>query len=168
VLRYITRVIYPPEIPTTGDVLEDYNPNTTKSLNVNGYDNALGRQALLTSDTVLDCLTYYVNKAFRGRAYSYIFTTPPAMHGQELYYVFYNGQATDVFFRPINVTLAHMMQRYWINFAQSGNPNAEGLPLFSQWGKDSNVQQLSLADVGPTLDPTNNERCRWWQLGLYL
>jgi cholinesterase len=168
VLRYITRVLYPPTIPTSGDILEDYDPRTSRSLSVTGYDNAQGRQAFLTSETVISCLTYYLNKAFVGRAYSYIFTTPPAMHGQELYYVFYNGQSTDVFYRPINVTLAHIMQDYWINFARFGNPNAKGLPYFSRWGNDSSLQQLSLADIGPTRDPTDNERCRWWQLGLYI
>ena len=90
------------------------------------------------------------------------------MHGQELYYVFYNEQETDIHHRPINVTLAHIMQDYWINFAQTGSPNGEGLPHFAQSGNDSIVQGLSLAGVGPRPDTTDNARCRWWQLGLYL
>jgi carboxylesterase type B len=117
---------------------------------------------------VINCLTRYVNKAFRGQTYAYLFTAPPALHGQELYYVFYNKQPTDVFFRPINVTLAHIMQDYWINFAQFGSPNGEGLPHFPKWGHNSKVQGLSLAGVGPTQDSTDKERCDWWQLSLYL
>ena len=82
--------------------------------------------------------------------------------------MFYNGQATDVFYRPINVTLAHVVQDYWLNFARSGTPNGEGLPLFEQWGSGANAQGLSHAGVGPTSDPADNERCRWWQLGLWV
>jgi cholinesterase len=168
VLNHITQVLYPPELKTDGNVPEDYNPNTTKSLIVTGYTTPLGRQTLLTSEIVINCLTYYVNKAFRGQTYSYVFGTPPALHGQDLYYVFYNQQATDVFFRPINVTLAHIMQDYWINFAQFGNPNGEGVPYFPMWNHGEVVQGLSLADVGPVQDPIDSERCGWWQLGLYL
>jgi carboxylesterase type B len=152
----------------SGTVLEDYDPTTTKSLIVTNYNTSLGRQAFFTSDSLISCLTYHVNRAFKGRTYSYLFSVPPSLHGQELYYVFYNEQATDVFFRPINITLAHMMQDYWLNFAQWGDPNSEQLPHFARWGNGSNVQGLSLAGVGPTQDITNNERCRWWQLGLYV
>jgi carboxylesterase type B len=166
--QYITNELYPPLLETTGDLVQDYNPTQSKSMIVSGYNDALGRQTLFTSETVINCLTYHVNRAFKGTSYAYLFSAPPALHGQELYYVFYNGQATDVYYRPINVTLAHIMQDYWLNFARTGNPNGEGLPTFAQWGNDSNVQGLSLAGVGPTLDTSDNERCRWWQLGLYV
>jgi carboxylesterase type B len=135
---------------------------------VTRYNNTHGRQVLLASESVYTCLTYYFNSALKGRSYTYLFSVPPALHGQELYYVFYNEQATDLFHRPINVTLAHIVQDYWINFARTGSPNGEGLPHFAQWGNDSIVQGLSLAGVGPTPDTTDNARCRWWQLGFYL
>jgi cholinesterase len=168
VFNHVTQALYPPTFKTDGSVLEDYDPNTPKSLIVTGYNSPLGRQTFLTSETVINCLTNWVNKAFGGQTYAYVFSAPPALHGQELYYVFYNEQATDVFFRPINVTLAHTIQDYWINFAEFGNPNGEGLPHFPTWGSNSAVQELSLADVGPMEDPLDSERCGWWQLGLYL
>jgi cholinesterase len=168
VLQHITQVLYPTEIKTTGNTLQEYDPINSESLLVTGYNTSLGRQTLLTSETVINCLTYYVNKAFRGQTYAYIFSTPPALHGQELYYVFYNGQSTDVFFRPINITLAHIIQDYWINFAQLGSPNGAGLPHFAKWGDSSNVQGLSLAGVGPMQDTFDSDRCGWWQLGLYV
>ncbi|KAJ8114479.1 hypothetical protein OPT61_g3652 [Boeremia exigua] len=166
--KHITEVLYPPMIEATRNQFEDYNPATTTSMVVNGYNNTHGRQALLTSETVINCLTNHINRAFGGKSYSYLFSTPPALHGQDLYYVFYNQQATDVYYRPINVTLAHIMQDYWLNFARTGSPNGDGLPLFSTWGSSANVQSISLAGVGPTDDVSNNARCRWWQLGLYL
>ncbi|KAH7074546.1 Alpha/Beta hydrolase protein [Paraphoma chrysanthemicola] len=166
--RYISQKLYPPVLETSGDVLEDYDPMKSEAIIVTGYNTALGRQSLFTSETVINCLTHYVNKAFRGRTYSYVFGAPPALHGQELYYVFYNEQATDIFFRPLNRTLAHIIQDYWMNFAKFGDPNGEGLPHFSRWGNDSNVQELSLARVGPRPDPLDSNRCGWWQLGLYV
>lgn len=168
VRQYITETLYPPEIETTGDLVQDYSPEQSKSLIVTGYNDILGRQTLLTSETVINCLTYHVNKAFQGRSYAYLFSAPPALHGQELYYVFYNEQPTDVFYRPINVTLAHVVQDYWLNFARNGDPNGEGLTDFPQWGDEANVLGLSLAGVGPTPDTTDNARCRWWQLGLWV
>jgi cholinesterase len=164
-ISHITDVLYPPTLPTNGSVLESYDPKTSQSLTVTGYNTPLGRQTLLTSETVINCLTYTVNKAFKGKTYSYVFSAPPALHGQELYYVFYNGQETDVFFRPLNVTLARTMQDYWINFAVNGDPNGDALP---KWEMGEGVQELSLERVGMMEDPLDEERCAWWGLGLYL
>jgi cholinesterase len=117
---------------------------------------------------VINCLVYSITRAF-SHTYSYIFSVPPALHGQELYYVFYNGQETDVFFRPINVTLAHVMQDYWINFAERGDPNGVGVPKWGRRNDDGKVvQELGIAGVGPIQDPGDEKRCAWWGLGLYL
>jgi hypothetical protein len=167
-LEYITQEIYPPKARSIGSVPRDYEPNSTTSIIVTSYNDTQGRQALFTSDTVINCNTHFVNEAFKGLTYSYILAVPPALHGQDLYYVFYNGQPTDVFFRPINVTLAHIIQDYWINFAQSGNPNSRGLPFFPRWGGNMSVQGLSHDAVEPMQDTTNVDACRWWQLGLYV
>ncbi|KAH4040339.1 carboxylic ester hydrolase [Parastagonospora nodorum] len=167
-LDHITKVLYPPKAPSAGAIPSDYDPETSKSLIVTSYNDPQGRQALFQSDTVIKCNTHFFNDAFKGRTYAYVLSVPPALHGQDLYYVFYNGQATDVYFRPINVTLAHIIQDYWINFANYGSPNGEGLPFFSSWGQNASVQGLSHDDVGPIQDPIDVETCRWWQLGLYV
>jgi cholinesterase len=167
-LEYITQELYPPKARSIGAMPGDYEPNSSTSIIVTSYNDTQGRQALFTSDTVINCNTHFVNEAFKGLTYSYILAVPPALHGQDLYYVFYNGQPTDIFFRPINVTLAHIIQDYWINFAQSGNPNSRGLPFFPRWGSNMSVQGLSHDAVGPTQDTINVDACRWWQLGLYL
>jgi para-nitrobenzyl esterase len=52
-----------------------------------------------------------------------------AYHSAEIEYVF--GQLdskTDVTWRPDDRQLSDMMQKYWSNFAKTGNPNGAGLP----------------------------------------
>ncbi len=52
-----------------------------------------------------------------------------AYHSAEIEYVF--GQLdskTDVTWRPDDRQLSEMMQKYWSNFAKTGNPNGAGLP----------------------------------------
>lgn len=52
-----------------------------------------------------------------------------AYHSSEIEYVF--GQLdskTDVTWKPENRVLSDMMQKYWANFARSGDPNGPGLP----------------------------------------
>lgn len=137
---------------------------------VTGYNDPQGRQGLFTSETVINCLVNHINRAFARHhsTYSYLFSAPPALHGQELNYVFYNNEPADVYSRPVNVSLAHTVQDYWLNFARDGDPNGPGLPVWGRWGAERRVQGISLAGVGPRVDVSENERCRWWQLGLYL
>ncbi|KAJ4993369.1 carboxylesterase family protein [Stagonosporopsis vannaccii] len=167
--KHITTVLYPPVLPSTEDLATDYNPSTSTSQTVTGYVDPQGRQALLTSETVINCLVSHINRAFSGRSYSYVFSVPPALHGQELYYVFYNGQATDVFYRPVNVGLAGRVQDYWLSFAREGKPGAaEGGEAWETWGQEKRVMGFSLDGAEMRGDVSDNERCRWWQLGLYL
>jgi para-nitrobenzyl esterase len=52
-----------------------------------------------------------------------------AYHSAEIEYVF--GQLdskTDVTWRPDDRNVSDMMQKYWSNFAKTGNPNGPGLP----------------------------------------
>lgn len=82
----------------------------------------------------------YVPPAWRERA------PYGAGHGSEVSYVFNNLHtrrgATEV--TPEDKNLAQIMNTYWTNFAKTGNPNGEGLPV---WPLYSTGEELIL-DIG--------------------
>lgn len=66
-LKYITEELYP----------EEYDGSR-------GYTSAFTRLALLISETGFTCYTRYMMKAKKGEGYSYLFSVPPALHGQDV------------------------------------------------------------------------------------
>ncbi|MCH7909157.1 MAG: carboxylesterase family protein [Candidatus Hydrogenedentes bacterium] len=85
-----------------------------------------------------------------SKAYQYHFTrrtkAPPAWgahHGYELGYVFNNlGPAQQ---EDADEELAEAMIRYWVQFAETGDPNVEGLPEWPAYTTESD-QYLELGD----------------------
>ena len=70
-------------------------------------------------------------------AYLYLFSHRPpgpqketlgAFHAAEIAYVFNNPQGLRYTATNDDIQLADVMSDYWVNFASTGNPNAEGLP----------------------------------------
>ena len=74
-IEYVINVLYP----------SVYNGSTPYP-----YQNPVGRGALFVGDVVV-CNTNYLNRAFNNQTYVYEFNIPPAVHGQDLVYTFYNG-----------------------------------------------------------------------------
>lgn len=84
-------------------------------------------------------------------AYQYEFTQPAwwnpklgAMHAGEIGYVFNTLNQAKV--RDDDIELAQTMMRYWINFALSGNPNADGRPLWPEYDEQG-ARYLELGGV---------------------
>lgn len=147
-----------------------------------GYTNAFERVALLISETGFTCYTRAMMKAKEGEGYSYLFSVPPAIHGQDVPFTFYNPEQPTVDFFgvpfPINATVATTMQRYFVNFAQHGTPNVGAdVPWFPQYGQNETITNLGvkgiplyqLDTVSNQPNGTNNagDRCDWFQKGLY-
>lgn len=149
VTDYILNVLYPP-VYTGGQP----------------YTSPLGRAFLMVQEFVFICNTFYVNKAFNNATYAYEFEIPPGFHGQDIPYTFYNGQGTNVS-QGLFADVALQLQGYLMNFAMYGNPNGRGLPNFPQYGPNAIVQGINWNATTQHRDDAANQRCNWWQMGLY-
>jgi carboxylesterase type B len=127
-----------------------------------GYRSALERTFLVVSDSIFTCNTNYLNKAYNNKTFAYEFQVPPALHGQDVAYTFYNGQNPQVIGE-----IAKVQQGYIVNFALTGDPNGAGLPIFPMQGANASMNSWNSTAVKTERDPTVNERCAWWQQGLY-
>lgn len=145
-VKYISKTLYPPVFDGSA-----------------GYTSYTGRSDLLITEAFFTCSTNFLARAYNNDSFNYIFSVPPSLHGDDVAYTYYNGP------NPLvkNDTLAVIMQRYFTNFVMTGVPNAAGLPAFPTYGADTTVQNLNLTKIGPMMDNTANERCLWWQKGLY-
>lgn len=151
-LHYITQVLYPPVLDGS-----------------QGYTNQTERNNLTISDAFV-CSARFLDQApFVPPTYAYEFSVPPALHGDDVAYTFYD-------FEPIvpgfNTTVAEILQGYITRFAETGQPNAPGLPFFHPAEPGIEVQNLGNDFVGPMEDERGikqlGERCRFWQDAPYL
>ena len=125
---------------------------------------------LLARLTAISCNTDYLNRAYGGKTYAYRFSVPPALHGQDVPYTFYNGPNSSGYFNlgSPDQSIAKALQKYIVSFTASGVPSSKNLPVFSQWGNDKNLLDLNVTGINVVKDDTANSRCAWWQKALYL
>jgi carboxylesterase type B len=145
-IQYITQRLYPPVFDGSF-----------------GYTTETERGALWVTEAFFTCSTNYLARAYGEKTHNYIFSVPPSLHGDDIWYTYFDGPSPLV----QNDTLAVIMQDYFTNFAITGNPNGPGLPNFPTYGSGSTVQNLDLATIGPIQDNAANKRCLWWQKGLF-
>lgn len=141
-----------------------------------GYKNDFERAALLLSESVFTCNSLYLGRAYSNKTYGYVFNIPPALHGQDVSYTYWEGgntTETDLMealnpYSVQNATVAVAMQEFFTSFAQEGRPNNGGVLAdeFDIYGPNSQVVSLNKTSVVETMDDAANARCQWWQLGL--
>jgi carboxylesterase type B len=151
-LDYIDTVLYPPVFDGT-----------------HGYTNQVERTALTIDEASISCNTRYLDLAFANKTYSYLFSVPPGLHGEDIAYTYFNGDtSTSDDGSPVNATVARALQDYLTSFAMNGNPNEKGVPFFPMYGSGSTVVNIAATNLGVTLkDTVANSRCDWWQKAVY-
>ena len=129
-----------------------------------GYTDMIARADYIVSEALFSCNANYLARAFNENAFSYLFSVPPALHGADIYYTFYEGPNPNV----LNDTLALIMQEYITNFVINGDPSGPGVPAFPNYAaSDGQIQNLNTSLISLTPDDVANERCYWWQKALY-
>jgi carboxylesterase type B len=151
-INYIDEVLYPPI----------YNGSYP-------YTNQIERTALTISEVSFTCNTRYLDLAFQNQTYSYYFSVPPGLHGEDVSYTYFNGDTTTLDDgSPVNATVARAFQDYLTSFAINGEPNEKGVPYFPLYGANSTIVDISATTFGALLpDTVANSRCTWWQKALY-
>lgn len=150
-LDYITETLYP-------DVFDGSQ----------GYTTNFGRADTIISEAVFTCNTNYLSRGFNNKTYSYLFAVPPAFHGFDIPYTYYEGGALGFPGQGVtNRTVAIALQEFITSFAKTGVPEAEGVKHFNMYGPDARVLELNVTGVEEIRDSNAGARCKWWQLGLY-
>ncbi|KAK6368034.1 hypothetical protein LTS17_010187 [Exophiala oligosperma] len=160
--------------PTIATPVVDYIVHTLYPLS--SYPAPIDRTMALINELLFQCNTDYVARAYGNRTYNYQFEVFPALHGYDVPYSFYNGQATNVSADMV-APVARAMQSYLVNFAMTGDPNGPGLPYFPVQGNNATEMGLNATllsatagatpDVMVQRDPTVGARCAWLQKALY-
>lgn len=147
-LNYLSQVLYPPV----------YNGSY-------GYTNEFTRASLVTAEGVFTCNTEYLSRAYGNKTYSYLFAVPPALHGFDVPYTYYDGGALSS--SVVNRTVAIALQEFITSFAKDGRPAADRIRQFNMYGPDARVLELNIQGISEVRDSNANARCAWWQKALY-
>jgi para-nitrobenzyl esterase len=78
-----------------------------------------------------------------------------AYHASEIMYVFGDLDLVTPLgfhFRPEDRQVSTILQKYWTNFAKTGDPNGEGLPKWPTYAADTQWQVMHLQPE-PTVAP---------------
>lgn len=81
-----------------------------------------------------------------------------AYHAIELFYLFGSLEVGGYVPTDDDLALSDAMQRYWVGFAATGSPNAEGLPVWPTWSADSDAY-LELGTPIAAGEGVRTERC---------
>ncbi|KAL0264937.1 hypothetical protein SLS55_000891 [Diplodia seriata] len=161
VISYITDTLYPPV----------YNGSY-------GYTDLLQRVALALAESSVICNANALDRAYTdlgNDTYAYVFAVDFGVHGQDVPFTFKNPGEPDttgglVSLGAANETIAFVLQDYITSFATGGVPvtDVNGAPAeVPAYGEEGSVVGFTSRAISVAKDPAVNERCRWWQLGLY-
>lgn len=78
-VHYISQTLYPPVFDGSY-----------------GYVNQTRRNDLMITESFFTCNINYLSRAYGNKTFSYIFSVPPALHGDDIVYTYFDGVTTGV------------------------------------------------------------------------
>jgi carboxylesterase type B len=163
-LSYVSQLI-----PAASSALLSVLGSKTYPENYNGtyhYTTPAERCALTYDELAISCNTQYLQAAFSHNISSYLFSVPQAWHSNDEGFTFFDS-SVDAAKHNVNVSVARLMQKYFINFAVSGSPNVPiRVPEFPQFHSNQTVMNFNSSNLGPHQDIIDSTHCGWWQSAL--
>ncbi|KAF4857011.1 Carboxylesterase patB [Colletotrichum siamense] len=127
-----------------------------------GYKDEFQRALGTVEDVNIICNTHYIAQAFSDKAYALRFAVPPGIHGQQTPYVFRNGAPSGVV-----PSVADALQQYIVSFVTKSVPTSSNGTEMPVYGSESVLVNLATNGTSQQKDDTANQRCTWWQKGLF-
>lgn len=152
-IEYITGTLYPDPANANGAILP--------------YKHNYERANLIISEAIFTCQTNFLSTGFHNETYSYLFAVPPALHGFDVPYTYYDGSTTSEASANVNPMVAIALQEFITSFAENGVPEAKGVRQFNQYGLNATVLRFNVSGIDEIPDSNANARCNWWQGGLF-
>ena len=157
ILNYVENTLYPP-VFTDAPAL--------------GYNDTISRLATLSADLLLTCNVYALMEAFNPNvSHAYLFEEGASLHAEETPYMFYNyGPTPDAYnIGMVNGTVAKTLQDWVVTYGATGNPNGAEEARIPVYGEDRKMGVLSNRGTGISqTDTAGQERCKFWNLALYI
>ncbi|OAL38917.1 hypothetical protein AYO20_01668 [Fonsecaea nubica] len=154
-------------LPGISDAAVDFLLGTLYPATYDGsmpYRTPTERNTLIVQEGYFSCNVNYLGKALGANISEYQFAVPPALHGQDVPYTFFNGIVNGTGVVP---QVAQALQRYIVDFVQTGSANGSGVPVFPLYGPNAVETVLNVTGITQMTDPDANPRCAWWQQALY-
>lgn len=155
------------ELPDSQPSIQNYITETLYpyTFNTSLYSNPWQLRDLSSAEVSFTCNTGFLASAFSNRTWAYRFSIPPAIHGQDVAYTYWNSSLPSP---KIDSEISLAMQAYITEFAVSGDPNnRKGFASFPVYGEGANMLDLNVTGIKVMKDDTANMRCEWWQKALY-
>lgn len=148
-IQFIARTLYP--------------PNLSSPL----YSDHIRRMGLTVTEASFTCAVSALGRGFTEanlKSYGYILDVSFGTHGTDTPFIYYNAGTSTV-----NQTMAYALQNSMLTFAINGLPSSgvKGIGNLSPYGEEGKVLRIAATGISETVDPALNDRCKWWQLGLY-
>ncbi|KAH0429721.1 acetylcholinesterase [Colletotrichum camelliae] len=137
-----------------------------------GYTDNFERAYQGFGEFCFTCNQPFTSRGLGNATYNYQFAASPGVHGQDLGFTFYRGEAIDPAGAPfppttdVDIAVSRILQSWIASFVTTGVPTAPNVTGFEPYGAEGNLLVLSEANnsthVARGVDPTlARGRCEW-------